>query len=168
MIKVNNKPEIIRQVQTYLRKVNPDSIVALSGVYDENTRRWVMSFQAALGLTENGIVDKETFDLLYERYLALQTMDEVRRLYGSSISFPILFGERQHGMVSINSMIADILDYYGITHRINKREFYSQETSEGVIMLKEIFLMDEEDYIDEIFYSRLIDEVNSIWEFNKS
>ena len=163
MYRIYDKGEAIRSVQTYLRLVgNPDIFVAPSGIFDENTRLSVIDFQREYGLTPSGIVDYETFVLLYDEYDAVTKRSEVRDMTDSFISFPILPRERRDAMLHINRSLGRIMDYYGFTHRLRDSNFYSSETSEAIMILRRVYIMGDVDLIDEEFYRRMIIDHDSI------
>ena len=169
MYRIYDKPEAIKRVQQYLSLVgNPNIFVAKTGVYDENTRLSVIDFQARNALSQSGLVDKETFDLLYENYFYIEKKKNVNNSVDSFISFPLLPGSRADGMIHINQMIENILNYHAKTHKILPSRFYSSATSEGVRLIKQIFLMDDEDFIDEHLYLRMIEEHNSIGDISNN
>ena len=163
MYRIYDKPEAIKRVQQYLSLVgNPNIFVAKTGIYDENTRLSVIDFQTNNSLTQSGIVDKETFDSLYEKYVYNEKKENIKNSADSFISFPILPGSHANGMIHINQMLENILNYHAKTHRILPSTFYSSATSEGVRLIKQIFLMNDGDFIDEHLYFRMIEEHNSI------
>lgn len=163
MYKINDRAEAIRMVQVYLSNVgDPDIFIAPTGVFDENTRLSVESFQRGKGFTQTGIVDKETFDSLYKEYLLFTERQKIRNLTESFMFFPILAGIRSDGMMHINIMLFKLLDYYGYTHSLRENNFYSSNTAEAVKILSNIYLLEYPGYIDEFFYSAMIRDYNSI------
>ena len=65
------------------------------------------------------------------------------------------------GIFHINTTLAALLDYYGITHRLRASSFYSEETALAVSALRKIYMLDEGDHIDELLYFRMINDYNS-------
>ncbi len=75
---LNNETEAIREVQRYLLSVTPEESnngITRHGKYDDNTEAAVRAFQISEGLEETGIVDYDTWNLLYARHLDQQDMD---------------------------------------------------------------------------------------------
>ncbi len=64
----------IRNIQRYLRQLSYEdpSIPSppIDGILDSVTRDSILAFQKKHALAQNGIVDKETWDMLYAEYLA--------------------------------------------------------------------------------------------------
>ncbi len=166
MYRINDKPEAIKRVQKYLATASDAEIfVAPTGVFDENTRLSVIYFQQSKNLEPTGIVDYLTFTLLYDEYSFITQNNEVRRITDSFIDFPLLPGYLGNEMSHINRTIRRVLDHYGITHSIRESNFYSNETAKGVKILREIYILDEGNMIDEEFYLRLIRDHDSIGAF---
>ncbi len=167
MYRINDKSEAIRGVQTFLRVVgDPKIFVAPSGVFDDNTRLSVIEFQRRYNLEPTGVVNYETFNLIYQEYLFRTKNAKVRELTDSFIDFPLLPGDFNDEMTHINRTLGRLLDYYGHTHRLRANNFYSSETSYAVRILRSIYMLDGDDFIDEEFYRRMIIDHNSIGENN--
>ncbi len=169
MYRIDDKPEAIRQVQTYLRVVgNPEIFIYPSGIYDENTRLSVIDFQTSRDITPSGDVDKTTFDLLFSEYVTANDKNELNRTLDSFISFPLLPGDSSDGMTHINKTLSRVLEHYGHTHSLRGGNFYSDETAEAVKIMRGIYMLEELEMIDEVFYLRLIADHDSIGRFNNN
>lgn len=74
-----NLQEAIFNLQKYLRAISyvNDSVTPppIDGIFDSATEESVRSFQRAFGLDANGIVDKTTWDAIYEEYKKTLTQD---------------------------------------------------------------------------------------------
>ena len=79
MYRINDRSAAIESVQRYLRVAgNPDVFVAPTGVFDDNTKLSVIDFQQKNGLDADGVVDKNTFDLLFAAFTFLSERDRIR------------------------------------------------------------------------------------------
>ena len=166
MYRIDNRPEAIRRVQEYLAVAgNPNIFVAPTGVYDENTRLSVIDFQGEMDIPQSGVVDYETFTLLYDEYVLITNKKRLNNRVGTFIKFPLFPGVRDNSMRYINNTMADLLDYYGVTHSLRDSRFYTDETSMAVLELRKIYLLDEVDIIDEELYMRLISDRDSMGRF---
>lgn len=169
MYRVYDKPEAIRQVQTFLITVgNPDIFVFPSGIYDENTRLSVLEFQSAREIAPSGEVDRITFEKLYEEYVITKEKNELNEKLDSFMIFPIVPGDNSNEMIHLNRSFARVLDYYGFTHRLRSSNFYSDETAEAVRILRGIYSLEEKNIIDEELYLRLMRDHDSIGHFNNN
>ena len=169
MYNINDKESATKQVQEYLAYIDDTGIyIAPSGVYDDNTRQAVSTFQQMNNLEVTSEVDKATFDLLYYTYKEKKTRNEVAQAVGSRLSFPMEIGYYSPFMVEVNHIIAELMDYYGHTHRIVRGGYFSEETAAAVRILGGIYLLEENGIIDEIFYNRMILDYDSVKLFNNT
>ena len=76
MYQAEERSEAIRHIQTYLREIQiaegKTVTVPIDGIYDSATKRAVEEFQREHGLPQSGEVDRRTFDILYQAYLAAE------------------------------------------------------------------------------------------------
>ena len=155
MYRIYYKEAAITEVQKYLG-------VSPSGVYDEDTRIAVTEFQLINELEISGEVDRKTFDMIYFQYKRRLMNDAARDEVASLTDFPIRPGNINPFMLQIHQMMATVLSYYSLTHTLRMSSYYSDATSEAVLKLREIYMLDERDEIDEEFYLRLIGDHRSI------
>ena len=82
-----NLQDAIFNLQTYLRALSFDdgriTQVPIDGIFDSDTERAVSDFQRTRGLEETGIVDKATWDAIYEEFKDLSE----RRDRSPSVNF---------------------------------------------------------------------------------
>lgn len=163
MYRIYDTPSAIREVQRYLSLTADEAIfVAPSGVYDENTRKSVIDFQKREGLLPTGVVDRETFELLYLKYSLEREKNLVREGVNQYARLPLRPGESSVAMIAVNAMLARLLSYYDISHNFRRSGYYSAETSRAVQELKKIYRLDMIDEIDEIFYGRMSNDLDLI------
>ncbi len=169
MYRINDRSEAIRTVQRYLRVVgNSEIFVAPTGVYDENTRLSIIDFQSRNQLEQTGVVDRETFELLYSQYVYISSRNALNDKLDSFIRFPLLPGDMNDAMIHINRTLRRLLDYYGFTHRLRDSNFYSAETGNAVDILRKIYLLKAGNFIDEEFYLRMLKDHDSVGLFNNN
>ena len=165
MYKIYDKKEAVRQVQIYLAETsNTDAYIAPTGVYDEATLKAVLNFQKANGLDSTGVVDKETFDSLYNEYSLITERNRIKKCLNAFLHFPILPGDYCQGIEKINYVMSALLDYYGYSHSIRKNNYYSSETAEYVRILRNIYLLEDMMQIDEMFYQKIMRDYNSLFQ----
>lgn len=166
MYDINNKEEAIRELQKYLGGIesveNPPST---TGIYDERTTESVKKIQEDGGLTVNGIADMATFDLIYREYLAEIDRRHAKRHAGVSVPFPIKVGDFGGKIYEINELLSRLADYYGEGHRIRRGGFFGEESARIVGVLKEIYGLLISREIDEVFYLRMYQDIDSIDRF---
>ncbi len=73
--RIDREEEAIREVQRYLRAISYKESrvphVGVDGIYGEETREAVRAFQALFPLLVTGLVDAQTFALLYREFLTV-------------------------------------------------------------------------------------------------
>ena len=78
--------QAIKNIQRYLRQLSYEDpslpSPTIDGIFDTVTRDAILEFQKNHSLTQNGVVNKETWDILYSEYLAsLATFSPPSPLY---------------------------------------------------------------------------------------
>lgn len=163
MNRVYDKESIIKLIQKYLIFIDEGDIgVSPNGIYDDITRLAVRKFQENQGLEVTGIVNEATMSSLADEYLKKQIEKQTRMQNYPFIRFPILQGDRSDGLIQIHQAMAKVLNYYGHTHRIRETGFYNEQTALAVNLLREIYLLEADETIDELFYFRLMNDLKSI------
>ena len=155
MYAISNKRNAVKEIQRYLLEIS-NSHISLSGSYDENTRNEVIEFQKSQGINQSGIVDRDTFELLYEEYIAVKRDAEYK------IKFPILPGSYGENIRDINKKMRFVLDFYGIYHRLQSSPYYAKETELCVEKMRQIYNLEDLNGIDRILYSRIISDFENI------
>ena len=107
MYRIEDKAAAVKNVQRYLAMNE-------SGVYDDETRDKVMSFQSQASINETGIVDYETFIELRKRFY-----DGKNAILASkstqNVKFPILPGDSGTEILRLNSALGEVLSNYTYT-----------------------------------------------------
>lgn len=166
MYDINNKEEAIRELQRYLGGIeNIENPPSPTGIYDERTEQSVKEVQEKGGLTVNGITDMATFDLIYREYLAEIDRRHAKRHAGVSVNFPIRVGDFGGKIYEINELLSRLADYYGEGHRIRRGGFFGEESARIVGVLKGVYGLFESREIDEVFYLRMYEDIDSIDRF---
>lgn len=155
MYRISDRPMAIKEIQKYL-SVSRGDFIAPSGSYDENTRQAVEGLQAKADLPQSGQVDLQTFTLLYDEYKRAIMKKRIKENSSHNISFPVLPKAYFEEMGNINRKLRLLLDYYGLTHRLNVGNYYSGESSEAVKALREIYRLEYKDMIDEELYNMML------------
>ena len=164
MYRINDKSAAIRNIQKFLARISSDRAVVPNGVYDENTRLAIVDFQSRMGIAPSGTVDRRTLDMIYSEYISKINNDTLAKGVGSFISFPLREGEMNEAVIHLNKTLSDLLDHYGITHRLRSSSFYSTETAEAVKIMRKIYLLPEDTLVDEELYIRMIADHSSLGE----
>lgn len=83
MYSIYSLPEAIREIQRYLLEISFAfdwlPVVSIDGIYGDRTRNAVRVLQGRYGLPETGAVNKETFRLLYDKFIEAEEKNKKRR-----------------------------------------------------------------------------------------
>ncbi len=164
MYDIDDNASITSDIQRYLTLISNerDDINYLpnntDGGFDESTRSAVAYYQRTEGLNESGVVDQETFYSIYYDYLNHNKAINRREKYLIDITFPIGYGVSDKEMVNINTMLYEVSEYYYGASDIRKNSYFSQNTENAVINLRNVFGLEKSKQIDEEFYLILSEE----------
>ncbi len=139
-----NNREATIMLQTYLRQLayhdNDIPKVVIDGIFEEQTREALRSFQRKYELTPNGIADMKTWNLLYKKYL--ESVDE-NSIAESLLIFPTRpddfyykMGDTGYG-IGVIQMILDSLDAYYDFGKIDIDQKFGEQTSRAIKKFQE-------------------------------
>ena len=139
-----NNREATIMLQTYLRQLayhdNDIPFIVIDGIFDDQTRDALAAFQRKYELTPNGVADRRTWNLLYEKYL--ESLEE-NSIAESLLVFPTRpdgffykVGDVGYG-VGVIQMILDSLDAYYDFGEIPIDQKYGEKTRRAVRTFQE-------------------------------
>lgn len=140
-----DKRDYIYEIQSYLRGIsfiNP-TIPAIipDGIYGEDSRKAVRTFQKEYGLPETGAVDKDTFDKIVTVYNTDVTSyflgPNKIKVFPSS-DYKINYMEKGDYIYILQAMINTISQYYSNINTITVNGVYDTETMDEVKKLQVI------------------------------
>lgn len=149
MYDIRNKSEAIRRIQKML-KVNE------SGIYDSKTRQKVTLHQELYSIEQSGVVDYITFLSILSEYNKNKIIELTNKNTPFTDGFPFRPGDSGDSITIINAMLKSAIEKYGLDATIPRGPFYSDATGIAVLELRRIFMLEEKNEIDEIFYDRLL------------
>lgn len=161
----NNEREAVRNIQRYLRRLSytDPSIppVPIDGIFGEATRASLMAFQRMNGLGESGVADRESWEILYKKYLAVSDIytppsafsvfPRVPKDYAMGIgeeSFAVSAVQYLLGEVSV---IIDAIEQVAITGK------YDIETSRAVSVFQTLAGLEVTGEVDLMTWESLVD-----------
>ena len=163
MYRYDDRGAAVREIQKYLGGVSADyARVRPNGVFDENTKDAIKAFQKREKLEENGVVNLETFNALYKYFAEAREAEEAKRAAGGFINFPLAEGMLDEFMLVISNALSRLLSHYRIEHTLRQSRYYSKDISEAVVKLRKIYRMKNSAEIDELFYGRMMKDLDSI------
>ena len=162
MYHITDKGAAIMRVQRYLIcALREDGFPSspIDGVYAEDTRAAVRRFQAISGLEETGVVNEETFSLLYERYLEIESLEDTNEgVYPTEI---LKRGDKGEEIRRLNSYLAELFRDEGTPLLVTGEDEYSGITEESVRILQRRWNIAQTGEADRPFRRRLHEEVNA-------
>ena len=147
MRRIDDKVAYIKEIQRFLISTVPNSegVVIENGIYDKETKAAVSKFKKENGMSEDSVVDLETFELLYLKYKEskAQKTEELKR------------GERSFSVGELNFLLNEVGAYYSEYKNVPANDYFSAETQNSVKYLGERFGMDTGGVADGLFIERL-------------
>ncbi len=140
---VSDKESYIKEIQRFLTRIGGVNIKQ-TGVYDEVTKTAVRQFKSSNGLNEDTVVDYETYNLIYQQYLASQTTKKSLRR-----------GDRGDDVLELNMMLSSVGAYYSEITPPPVSDYFSERTESGVRRMREVYMLDAGGEADEIFTEKL-------------
>ena len=144
----------VYNLQTFLRGIskNDERVypVVPDGIYGEDTKRSVESFQNAYNLNVTGEVDSATWETIireyeiYEKFL--EPVSGIKIIRNDEI---ILKGERHPSIYIIQSMISSLSDKFSNFKAVEINGIYDEKTAIEVEKLKLLFGITEENITKE-------------------
>ena len=162
MYHITDEGAAIMRIQRYLiSALREDGFPStpIDGVYAEDTRAAVRRFQAISGLIETGIVDEETFSLLYERHLEIEELEDTE---GGAYPAEILRrGDKGEEVRRLNSFLAELFSDERTPLLLTGGDEYCGVTEESVRILQKKWNVTETGEANRSFRHRLTEEVEA-------
>ena len=111
-----NEQTAIRNLQRYLRQLSYTDTdvppVPIDGIFDTATRDSLMSFQKKYDLEQSGVADRETWDMLYSKYLESLADNAVPKGFSPFYRVPkgetLSLGDKNFGVAAVQYMLNEI------------------------------------------------------------
>ncbi len=151
----------IRQIQQLLREIsffdeNIERVVP-DGIYGDQTKRSVESFQRANNLYVTGEVDNDTWDKIFEVYEETQRNNK-RNVLVSVINeeqIPFTVGDRDASLYVVQAMILALSDEFDNIDAVTVNGIYDEETQKAVEVIQIISGLNPNAQIDREFINAL-------------
>ena len=160
-----NLQEAISNLQKYLRALSyvNDEITAppIDGIFESATVESVRSFQRAFGLEANGIVDKATWDTIYEQY-TLIPKNEVPPFFPSSPpNYATAKGEKSVFVLILQLLLRELSAVYDAFPEIETNGTYDSSTESAVKELQLAYGLSPTGTLDRNTYERLLADLSN-------
>ncbi|MBQ8546409.1 MAG: peptidoglycan-binding protein [Clostridia bacterium] len=165
----NDTTNSILQVQRILRELdyieNGVAKVKPNGIFDEDTRNLVISFQRKYGLNPSGIVDKETWDLLHSIDEARKDASRLARavhIFPMFDNYEILPNSRDNTIFVIQHMLNEVLNEHDDFTELEINGIYDLPTQNAIKVLQRKALVDGNGRLDAQAFNLLANEYERI------
>lgn len=172
MYQLYDRNSAIKEIQKYLHvisdKVDADvPRISIDGVYGKETEESVRVFQSIYGLDITGVVDLETFNLLYLLYNgAIEEINTKDYIIKDEI-FPLRVGDQHNDIIVLHLYLSELEKRYPQLGRAGKSNYYSKNTETIISMLQEIFRYPVTGTVSKSLFARIQEEVNAERILNK-
>lgn len=164
-----NLQDAIRNLQKYLRAISfVDSRITrvpIDGLFDSDTQKAVSEFQASRGLVETGIVDKATWDAIYEEYLELKTLDmpapPTSFFPSTPPDYEAELGDRLAFVALVQAILRELTVIYDILPVPEISGIFDTDTEQAVKRFQEISLLEPTGRIDRVTYNRMLRDLSN-------
>ena len=160
-----NLQDAILNLQKYLRAISfADTRVSrppLDGIFDSATEDSVRSFQASRGLLANGIVDKATWDEIYEEYKALALAEELPFFPSSPTNYSAKLGEESAFVAIIQILLRELSVVYDAFENVEITGIYDTATENAIRELQIASGLPPTGELDRNTYRRLLYDLSS-------
>lgn len=135
--------------------------VAYTGIFDEQTRQGVIEFQKIMGLRPTGIVDAETWNLIYDIILGIFATLPPERVYLPYFRFPsreftLEVGSRLPGVFIIQEMLSYIALIIPTIPSVTVNGVFDESTERAVIEFQTLFGLEPTGVVDESTWNELV------------
>ena len=163
MYRIDDRKSAIKEVQRFLLIIsqNDDNIpkVAIDGFYTEETRIAVEEYQKQRGVKVTGVVDRETFDMLYSEADEIMLDAEIRRGVANAEAFPLKLGDSGADVSDLNTLLRELSHFYKDITELPRGTFFSKITEGAVKIMQFHFKESESGIVTLVLYERLKEEL---------
>lgn len=166
---INNTQNQTLQVQRILRNLdyseNGIARVKPDGIFGEDTKALVTSFQEKYGLAPTGVVDKETWNLLHSINEAKRDASVLARavhIFPLFEKYEILPNSKDNLVYVIQHMLNEVLNDHDDFSELDFTGVYDQPTQDAIKLLLRKSLVDDSPKIDANTFNILANEYERI------
>ena len=124
--------------------------------YGENTREAVKEIQRRFDLPVTGVVDLDTWRLIYDAYR--KKRDQRERFPSPAAekdAFPLTVGQRGYEVLLLRGALGALSEFYPSLPRVLPGSLYQTGTANAVRGLQHIYRLEETGEVDVAFWNRM-------------
>ncbi len=165
MYELNDTASAVKEVQKFLYvisdKAHPEvPRISVDGIYGTETQDAVKIFQEIYDIEPTGVVDRVTFELLYQVYDENRSIPQQQRM--DEELFPIQLGNSGNHVLKIHLLMSDLKERYSGIGRIPKDSYFSVDSKNATKEFQKIFRFSETGAIEYELYLRMLAELTCI------
>ena len=163
MAEIQNTAQAIKNLQRYLRRLSfeeggPER-VAIDGIFEDNTRNSLISFQKSAGLEPTGVADMETWDALFSEYSRLTERDYEEQLSlfpDTPIDYSFGYGDKFLLVKVLQLLMIELAIEYDAFEEIKDSGIFDADTEKAIRAFQRINLLDDTGRVDRRTWSRIV------------
>ena len=160
-----NLQDAIYNLQKYLRAISfADSRVSrppLDGIFDSATEESVRSFQATRELNPDGLVNRATWDAIYDEYKALSLVEELPFFPSTPTNYVARLGEESSFISIIQILLQELSSVYDALEAVEITGVFDSATEQAIKELQQASGLDVTGELDRSTYKRLLYDFSS-------
>lgn len=160
-----NLQDAILNLQKYLRAISfADERVSrppLDGIFDSATEESVRSFQSSRGRDANGIVDRATWEAIYEEYKALALSEELPFFPSNPTDYAASIGEESAFVSIVQILLRELSSVYDAFEAVEITGVFDEATEQAIKELQRASGLDITGKLDRNTYRRLLYDLSS-------
>lgn len=164
MYSIDDKAAAIKEVQKFLSYISQGNDmyphITIDGYYDTETADAVKIFQSEHNIEQTGVVNRETFELLFREYTEYFEISESKKGVFDENIFPLRLGSSGNDVSNLNALISELSFYYRDLEAIYG-DFFGAKTLKNIKLLQLYFNMMPDGTVSIKMMKRLKDEVNA-------
>lgn len=114
--RIDNETDPVREIQRYLLEVahNDERVpkVTIDGHYGDTTRSAVRAFQSTEGMEETGVVDRATWDSLYQRHTDIWDTRQEVSSFPHTDDFDLHLGDTGVAVIVLQALLTEFAGIY--------------------------------------------------------
>lgn len=163
----------VRTLQLRLNRISDNypsipKIVALDGIFAEDTEASVKRFQEIFGLSPDGIVGSSTWYAILRIYNAVKRLNELDsegiRLEEVTKQYPgvLSLGSQGLGVSNLQYFLAYLSEFYSEIPKLNIDETFGNQTRQAVIAAQRVFGLTPDGVVGEITWNTIYNAYRGI------
>ena len=167
MYRQNERKEAVKEVQKFLFFISSEIYediprIPIDGIFDEETKGATMAYQNKKGINQTGIVDYETYTLLYEDYLSALEKQAPSPYIFTKEEPIITEGDNNEAVRFLHILINELEGRFVNIEKVGTGSYFDKKTGDMLEILSTIFNFEKQRVLDQKLYNRILNEINAL------